>query len=87
MRAKQLSNVRSVLKEEKTRLTPPKRMTLEEMIAYCRDDEMIEVTPKSFRLRKRILDPTARKTASKSTRIVALRGLAAGSRFVNNVNK
>jgi GTP-binding protein len=74
-KAKQLSNVRSVMKEDKVRLTPPRRMTLEEMISYCRDDEMIEITPKSLRLRKRYLNPIARKTAAKSPRVVATAGL------------
>lgn len=66
-KAKALTNVRSVMKDDKTRLVPPKKMSLEEMISYVRDDEMIEVTPNHVRLRKRILDANARKSAAKRT--------------------
>ncbi|KUO53239.1 MAG: GTP-binding protein TypA [Sphingomonadales bacterium BRH_c3] len=63
MKAKQLSNVRSSGKDDAIRLTPPRRMSLEQAIAYIDDDEMVEVTPKSIRLRKAILDPHERKKA------------------------
>ncbi|MEE4205142.1 MAG: translational GTPase TypA [Erythrobacter sp.] len=63
MKAKQLSNVRSSGKDDAIRLTPPRRMSLEQSIAYIDDDEMVEVTPKSIRLRKAILDPHERKKA------------------------
>jgi len=63
MKAKQLSNVRSSGKDEAIRLTPPRRMSLEQSIAYIDDDEMVEVTPQSIRLRKAILDPNERKKA------------------------
>jgi GTP-binding protein len=43
------------------RLTPPIRMTLEKALAYISDDELVEVTPKSVRLRKKLLDPNERK--------------------------
>ena len=43
------------------RLTPPIRMTLEKALAYIEDDELVEVTPKSIRLRKKLLDETDRK--------------------------
>jgi len=67
MKAKQLTNFRaSGGKDDAIRLTPPKRMTLEQAIAYIDDDEMVEVTPKSIRLRKRHLDPHERKRASRS---------------------
>jgi GTP-binding protein len=66
MRAKQLSNVRSSGKDDAIRLTPPKKMTLEQAIAYIDDDEMVEVTPKTIRLRKRFLDPHERKRASRA---------------------
>ena len=46
-------------------LTPPRRMTLEQAIAYIQDDELVEVTPQSIRLRKRYLDPHERKKASR----------------------
>ena len=48
------------------RLTPPVRMSLEEAIAYVEDDELVEVTPKIVRLRKRYLDPHERKRQSRS---------------------
>ncbi|WP_375422697.1 translational GTPase TypA, partial [uncultured Sphingomonas sp.] len=57
MKAKQLTNFRaSGGKDDAIRLTPPKKATLEQAIAYIDDDEMVEVTPKSIRLRKRYLD-------------------------------
>ncbi|MES2445321.1 MAG: translational GTPase TypA, partial [Pseudomonadota bacterium] len=67
MKAKQLTNFRaSGGKDDAIRLTPPKKMTLEQAIAYIDDDEMVEVTPKSIRLRKRYLDPHERKKASRA---------------------
>ncbi len=67
MKAKQLTNFRaSGGKDDAIRLTPPKRMTLEQAIAYIDDDELVEVTPKSIRLRKRYLDPHERKRARRS---------------------
>ena len=66
MKAKQLTNFRaSGGKDDAIRLTPPKKLTLEQAIAYIDDDEMVEVTPKSIRLRKRHLDPHERKRASR----------------------
>lgn len=65
MKSKQLTNFRSSGKDDAIRLTPPKRMTLEQAIAYIDDDEMVEVTPKAIRLRKRHLDPHERKKASR----------------------
>ncbi|PAX07302.1 translational GTPase TypA [Sphingomonas lenta] len=66
MKSKQLTNFRaSGGKDDAIRLTPPKKMTLEQAIAYIDDDEMVEVTPKSIRLRKRHLDPHERKRASR----------------------
>ncbi|MEE4206057.1 MAG: translational GTPase TypA [Erythrobacter sp.] len=66
MKAKQLSNVRSSGKDDAIRLTPPRRMSLEQSIAYIDDDEMVEVTPQSIRLRKALLDPHERKKAKRS---------------------
>ena len=67
MKAKQLTNFRaSGGKDDAIRLTPPKRLTLEQAIAYIDDDEMVEVTPKSIRLRKRYLDPHDRKRAGRA---------------------
>ncbi len=65
MKSKQLTNFRSTGKDDAIRLTPPKVMTLEQAIAYIDDDEMVEVTPQSIRLRKAILDPNERKKASR----------------------
>ncbi|SEJ02218.1 GTP-binding protein [Sphingomonas sp. OV641] len=67
MKAKQLTNFRaSGGKDDAVRLTPPKKMTLEQAIAYIDDDEMVEVTPKTIRLRKRFLDPNERKRMKRS---------------------
>ncbi|KQN25401.1 GTP-binding protein TypA [Sphingomonas sp. Leaf33] len=67
MKAKQLTNFRaSGGKDDAVRLTPPKKMTLEQAIAYIDDDEMVEVTPTKIRLRKRHLDPNERKRASRA---------------------
>ncbi|RLL71041.1 translational GTPase TypA [Paenirhodobacter hankyongi] len=65
MRAKKLTNMRASGTDEAVRLTPPVRMSLEEAIAYINDDELVEVTPKIVRLRKRLLDPNERKRASR----------------------
>ncbi len=61
LKGKQLTNVRAAGKDEAVRLTPPIRMTLEKALAYIEDDELVEVTPKSIRLRKTYLDPNDRK--------------------------
>jgi GTP-binding protein len=61
LKAKQLTNIRTHAKDEAIRLTPPIQMTLERAMAYIEDDELVEVTPESIRLRKRLLDPNARK--------------------------
>ncbi len=66
MKAKQLTNIRSSGKDDSIRLTPPRRMTLEQSIAYIDDDEMVEVTPESIRLRKALLCPHERKKAKRS---------------------
>ncbi|HEY5722398.1 MAG TPA: translational GTPase TypA [Allosphingosinicella sp.] len=66
LKSKQLTNFRaSGPKDESIRLTPPKRMTLEQAIAYIQDDELVEVTPKVIRIRKRHLDPHERKRQSR----------------------
>jgi len=65
LKAKQLTNIRTTSKDEAVRLTPPRRMTLEQAIAYIEDDELVEVTPKNIRLRKRYLDPNERKRMSR----------------------
>jgi GTP-binding protein len=66
MKSKQLTNFRSTGKDDAIRLTPPKRMTLEQAIAYIDEDELVEVTPKNVRLRKTHLDPHERKRASRA---------------------
>jgi GTP-binding protein len=65
LKGKQLTNIRAAGKDEAVRLTPPRRMSLEQAIAYIDDDELVEVTPKSIRLRKRFLEPEDRKRARK----------------------
>lgn len=65
VKGKQLSNVRASGKDEAIRLTPPLIMTLEQAISYIQDDERVEVTPKSIRIRKAHLNPNDRKRASK----------------------
>ncbi|MGX1307790.1 GTP-binding protein [Amorphus suaedae] len=66
MKGKQLSNVRSSGKDEAIKLTPPIRMTLEKALAFIAEDERVEITPQSIRLRKAILDPNDRKKAERS---------------------
>jgi GTP-binding protein len=61
LKGKKLTNIRTTSKDEAVRLTPPIRMTLEKALAYIEDDELVEVTPKSIRLRKTLLDETDRK--------------------------
>ncbi len=61
LKGKKLSNIRTTSKDEAVRLTPPIRMTLERALAWIQDDELVEVTPKSIRVRKRLLDPNDRK--------------------------
>jgi len=66
LKSKQLTNFRSTGKDDAVRLTPPRKMTLEQAIAYIQDDELVEVTPQNVRLRKRYLDPNERKRAARS---------------------
>jgi len=65
LKSKQLTNFRSTGKDDAIRLTPPTIMSLEQAIAYIDDDEMVEVTPQSIRLRKAILCPHERKKAKR----------------------
>ncbi len=65
LKGKQLTNIRTHAKDEALTLTPPVRMSLEEAIAYIADDELVEVTPATFRLRKRLLDSNDRKRAAR----------------------
>ena len=66
LKGKKLTNIRTTSKDEAVRLTPPIRMTLERALAYIQDDELVEVTPKSIRLRKRYLDSNDRKKAERA---------------------
>jgi GTP-binding protein len=61
LKGKQLTNIRTTSKDEAVRLTPPIKMTLEKALAYIEDDELVEVTPASIRLRKKLLDENDRK--------------------------
>ncbi|SFU71837.1 GTP-binding protein [Methylobacterium sp. 174MFSha1.1] len=66
LKGKKLTNIRTTSKDEAVRLTPPIRMTLERSLAWIQDDELVEVTPKSIRLRKAVLDPNDRKRAERA---------------------
>jgi GTP-binding protein len=66
VKGKQLTNIRTTSKDEAVRLTPPRLMTLEQAISYIQVDELVEVTPKAVRLRKRMLDPNERKRFSRA---------------------
>ncbi|MGD9196012.1 MAG: translational GTPase TypA, partial [Methyloceanibacter sp.] len=65
LKGKKLTNIRTTSKDEAVRLTPPMRMVLEKALSYIQDDELVEVTPESIRLRKRHLDPNDRKKAER----------------------
>ena len=66
LKGKQLTNVRASGTDDAVTLAPPKIMSLEEMMTYINPDELLEVTPKSLRLRKKYLDANERKKHSKS---------------------
>jgi GTP-binding protein len=66
LKGKKLTNVRASGKDDAVLLTPPIRMSLEKALAYIADDELVEVTPQSIRLRKKILDPHERKRVSRA---------------------
>jgi len=61
LKGKQLTNVRASGTDKAVTLVPPRKMSLEQMMSYINDDELLEVTPKNLRLRKRYLDPNVRK--------------------------
>ncbi len=67
LKGKKLTNVRASGTDEAVRLTTPMKLSLEEAIAYINDDELVEVTPKRIRLRKRYLDPHERKRMAKAS--------------------
>ncbi|QMV00329.1 translational GTPase TypA [Devosia sp. D6-9] len=66
LKGKQLTNIRTTSKDEAVKLTTPKKLTLEQSLGYIADDEYVEVTPKSIRLRKIALDPNERKKLSRA---------------------
>ena len=66
LKGKKLTNVRASGSDDAILLTPPRRLTLEDMMAYINPDELVEVTPASLRLRKRYLDPHERKRAART---------------------
>ncbi|RUM63347.1 MAG: translational GTPase TypA [Sulfurospirillum sp.] len=68
IKGKQLSNVRSSGADEAIKLVPPRIPTLESALEWIEDDELVEITPKNIRIRKRYLDPTVRKRMAKKTK-------------------
>ena len=72
IKGKKLTNIRTTSKDEAVRLTPPIRMTLEKALAYIEEDELVEVTPKSIRLRKMFLDANERKREERRKETVAV---------------
>ena len=69
IKGKQLSNVRSSGADEAIKLVPPKIPTLESALEWIEDDELVEITPKNIRIRKKYLDPTVRKRMAKKTKV------------------
>jgi GTP-binding protein len=65
LKGKQLTNIRAAGKDENVLLTPPMKLSLERALSYIEEDELVEVTPQSIRLRKAILDPHERKRAER----------------------
>ncbi len=65
IKEKKLTNIRAAVKDDAMLLIPPRRMSLEQAIAYVEDDELVEVTPSAIRLRKRHLDPHERKRSER----------------------
>ncbi|MDR0555743.1 MAG: translational GTPase TypA [Holosporaceae bacterium] len=64
-KTKQLSNMRASGKDDNIKLSPPRSISLEQALSYIQDDELVEVTPRAFRLRKKYLDPITRKKMSR----------------------
>jgi GTP-binding protein len=69
-KARHLDNMRSATKEIQERLSPPRQLSLDECIEYLADDELLEVTPQSLRMRKRLLDKRERDRATKQLKAV-----------------
>jgi len=74
VKEKKLTNIRAAGKDDALLLIPPRRMSLEQAIAYIEDDELVEVTPSAVRLRKRYLDPNERKRAQRRADGMAVKG-------------
>jgi GTP-binding protein len=70
MKSKKLTNIRASGSDEAVRLTTPRNLKLEEAISYIDDDELVEVTPKHIRIRKRLLNPHDRKKESRKAESV-----------------
>ena len=66
IKTKKLTNIRAAGKDDAILLTPPRRMSLEEALEFINEDELVEVTPKAIRIRKRILDHNLRKRSEKT---------------------
>ena len=71
IKEKKLTNIRAAGKDDAMLLIPPRKMSLEQAIAYIEEDELVEVTPAAIRLRKRFLDPNARKRAERRSETAA----------------
>jgi len=71
VRAKKLTNMRASGSDDSTKLSPPEEMSLERAIEFIEDDELVEVTPKSIRIRKRVLDETERQRMRKRAKVLA----------------
>ena len=69
LKSKQLTNIRAAGRDENVLLTPPTTLTLEQALAYIADDELVEVTPQSIRLRKRQLDAGQRRREAKRSQV------------------
>ncbi len=67
LKGKKLTNIRAAGKDDAVTLTPPKRLSLEQAIAYINEDELVEVTPNAIRLRKKYLNPNDRKRNARTT--------------------
>ena len=66
IKGKQLTNIRAAGSDEAVKLVPPRLFTLEETLSYIKEDELVEVTPKNIRLRKKVLEPNMRKRSAKT---------------------
>ena len=71
LKGKQLTNMRSAGADDAIKLVPPRRMTLEQAMEWIEDDELVEVTPENIRIRKKHLDPTARRRAARDKKNAA----------------